>query len=464
MDFLAGVAAWIAENDRLLSGLAAIVAVAGVLLAPLGLGMRRRREERATKPPPPVATSASPRTAPSDRPSIAVLPFVNLSEDRDQEFLADGMTEDLITGLAANRHLSVVSRNSTFAYKGRSPDIRDVGRELGVRYVLEGSVRRVGESMRTTAQLIESTTGDHLWAAKYDRPYAEMFAVQDEVVASIAGALNAQLSAAEYTRARREKPSELGAWERVQRALLGTFHRMSGEQIRAGITELREAVELDPDYSYARSALAWMLHVAVVNGFTDDIPGALAEAHPHLKAALEGGNDDPLTLFYAGATYVYSGRFERAIQILESSLARNPHQPDVHMHLGMACCQLGRFAEAHRHFDRAEQLAPSGGMSLAYTWYRSFALGFEGRYAEAVVQLEAFLPKAARYPTPRIMLGLYLDGLGRQEEARAAIERAVRESPGLNLEGLALMAGAHPDREQGRARAERLRAYWPSGD
>jgi TolB-like protein/Flp pilus assembly protein TadD len=457
------VFAWIAANETVLSGLAAIVAVAGMVLTPLGIAMRRRWDARADPVPPAPAPAppAAPVAPASDRPSIAVLPFLNLSEDREQEFLADGMTEDLITGLAANRHLSVVSRNSTFAYKGRSPDVRAVGRELGVRYVLEGSVRRVGESMRTTAQLIDSGSGDHLWAAKYDRPYAEMFAVQDEVVASIAGALNAQLTTAEYARARRGKPSELGAWERVQRALLGIFHQPSADEMRNAIVQLREAVALDPDYAYARSALAWQLYSAIINGVSDDIPGAGAEAERHLKAALERGNEDPLTLFYAGCAYVYSGRWDRSIQILESSLARNPHQPDALNHLGLAFAYLGRFAEAHRHFDRAEQLATSGGMTLIYSWYRAQALAIEGRHADAVTLLDAFLPKAPRYPTARIILGLCLDALDRHAEARAAIERVVRENPGLNIEGLALLVSAHPDPEQGRARAARLREYWP---
>jgi adenylate cyclase len=465
MDWFSGVADWISRHETLLSGMAALIVVAGVVLTGLSRGWQRVLGPRERGPdqraPETIAAPAAAAPAASGKPSLAVLPFTNLSDSSEQDFLADGMTEDLITGLSANRHLSVVARNSTFAYKGRAPDIRAVGRELGVRYVLEGSVRRVGERLRTTAQLIETETGAHLWAEKYDRPYDQMFAVQDELIASIAGALNAQLSAAEYARARRGKPSELGAWERVQRALMSTFHGMTGEQVRAGIAELREAVALDPDYAYAHSALAWALYVGIINGFIEDIAGAAAESGPHLKAALQGANDDPLTLFYAGATYLYSGRHERAIRVLEASLARNPHQPDVHSHLAMAFGQLGRFAEAHQHFDRAEQLAPSGGMSLAYRWYRSNVLGFEARYAEAVALLEDFLPKAARYPTPRIMLGLYLDALGRPDEARSLIERTVRENPDLNLEGLALLVAAHPDPEQGRARVARLREYWP---
>ena len=464
MDLLSQIATWIADKETFLSGLAAIVAVAGAVLTPVVLVLRQRSRQgtphgSAAEP----ATVGAPSSGPaSDRPSLAVLPFLNLSDDKEQEFLADGMTEDLITGLAANRHLSVVSRNSSFAYKGRSPDLRDVGQELGVRYVLEGSVRRVGERMRTTAQLIETTHGEHLWAEKFDRPYAEMFDVQDEVVAAIAGALNAQLTSAEYERARREIPSEMGAWERVQHALLDTFYAMTGDRVRSGIRQLREAVEIDPDYVYGRSALAWMLLVAIINGFVDEIAAAAAEAHEHLVAAMNEPKDDPLTLFYAGAAYVYNGRFERAIQILERSLARNPHQPDVYSHLGMACCQLGRFDEAHQHFDRAEELAPSGGMSLAYGWYRTFALGFEERYEEAVRLLEKLLPQMSRYPSPRIMLGLYLDELERHDEARAHIERAVREEPGLNLEGVTLLVGSHPDPARGAARVARLREYWPA--
>ena len=461
---IAGIAAWIAENETFLSGLAAIVAVAGVVLTPVALALRQRAGARS-QPSEARAepASAAPAAAPaSDRPSIAVLPFLNLSDDREQEFLADGMTEDLITGLAANRHLSVVSRNSSFAYKGRSPDIREVGRELGVRYVLEGSVRRVGERLRTTAQLIEASSGDHLWAEKYDRLYAEIFEVQDEVVASIAGALNAQLTAAEYARARREPPEQMGAWEHVQRALYDIFYEMNVERMRSGVEKLREAVALAPEYSYAHACLAWLVLVGAINGYLDDLEAAGREAREHLKLAMQAGSGDPLTLFYAGCAYAYMGRFERSIEALERSLARNPHQPDAYMHLGLACSHLGRFEEAHRHFDRAEQLAPSGGMSLAYRWYRSFTLGFEGRYDEAVELLQRVVPTMPGYSSPQIMLGIYLDALGRSEEARTQIERAVAETPGLNREGVALLVTAHPDPEQGAARVARLRALWPA--
>ena len=329
MEFLSQAGNWISENEALLSGIAAMIVVAGVGLTPLGAGLRRllrgarhaadmrdssesrRGEGRAS------GSNAVQFSAPNDRPSIAVLPFVNISADSEQAFLAEGMTEDIITGLAATRHLFVVSRNSTFAYKGQSPDIREVGRALGVRYVLEGSVRRVGEKLRTTVQLIDAASGNHLWAEKYDRPYSEMFEVQDEVVSDIAGALSLQITSAEFSRSRRAAPSSLGAWELVQRGLNQTFYETPClRSSREALGALKAAVELDPHYAYARAACSWLLFSAAINGWTDDPQAALREGQAELSAALELDTTDPLTQYYLGAAYVYSGRHEKAVHFL----------------------------------------------------------------------------------------------------------------------------------------------------
>ncbi len=218
MDWLTQIGNWIADNESLLSGLAALVVVIGVFVSPLGVGLRKltggatdKQVQNKIEDGEHSAQEASPAAG----PSIAVLPFENMSDDSEQAFLADGMTEDIITGLAAMPRLTVTARNSTFAYKGQSPDIRDVGRDLGVRYVLEGSVRRVNEKIRVTAQLIEAESGNHLWADKYDRLYADIFDVQDEVVSDIAGALSLQITQAEVARARTVPPSNLAAWELV---------------------------------------------------------------------------------------------------------------------------------------------------------------------------------------------------------------------------------------------------------
>ncbi len=483
MDFLEGLGAWISTNESLLSGIAAIIVVGGVILSPLGFGVRRflagggsdhgpaipgpeprpEQEPKSEPVPEPAPSSPRPESPPSsEKPSIAVLPFDNMSSDEEQEYLADGMTEDIITGLAANRHLFVVSRNSTFAYKGQSPDIRDVGRDLGVRYVLEGSVRRVGERLRTTAQLIESASGEHLWAERYDRAYSEMFEVQDEVIASITGALNAQINSAEFERASREEPANMGAWELVQRGVSMGFMRAPNHEISIeSVRSLRAAVELDPDYPYARSALAWILFSCTINGWSED-PGAwLEEAWSHLVAAMESDSEDPLALFYAGAAYLYAGRFEQALRFLDKSLDRNPYQPDALIHVGLANGYLGNYETAHEYFDRAERMAPTGGMSPGYSWYRAIVLVFEERYEEAVALLEVLMPQFPRYATARVTLALAFAGMGRMDEAKAAIERAARGDSYVNLEGLLLNIGAHPDPEKGLERVALVRRLWP---
>lgn len=479
VEFLSQVGRWISENEALLSGIAAMIVVAGVGLTPLGAGLRRllrgarhaadmrdssesRRGVEARDEP--SGSNAAQFSAPNDRPSIAVLPFVNISADSEQAFLADGMTEDIITGLAATRHLFVVSRNSTFAYKGQSPDIREVGRALGVRYVLEGSVRRVGEKLRTTVQLIDAASGNHLWAEKYDRPYSEMFEVQDEVVSDIAGALSLQITSAEFSRSRRAAPSSLGAWELLQRGLNQTFYetpclRSSREALEA----LKAAVELDPQYAYARAACSWLLFSAAINGWTDDPQAALREGQAELSAALELDTTDPLTQYYLGAAYVYSGRHEKAVHFLEQSLASNPHQPDAMVHLALAWGYLGEFTRAYVYFDQVDRMLSNRIGAGPYAWYRGIILCLEERYEEAIPIISQVLEHIPRYATARITLAIAYEAIGQPDKAKAAVQRASELDPGLCVDGIALNIGAHPNPETGREREALLRRYWPAG-
>jgi TolB-like protein len=478
VEFLSQIGNWISENEALLSGLAAMIVVTGVIFTPLGLGLGRlfrgareatdlrestesRRSVEARDEP---SNSNSPQfSAPSDRPSIAVLPFLNISADREQEFLAEGMTEDIITGLAATRHLYVVSRNSTFAYKGQSPDIREVGRALGVRYVLEGSVRRVGEKLRTTVQLINAASGNHLWAEKYDRPYTEMFEVQDEVVSDIAGALSLQISSAEISRNRRKPPSSLGAWELVQRGLnLTLYESPCLQSSRSALEALRAAVKLDPEYAYARAACSWFLFSAAINGWTEDPMGTLQEGQAELRAALELDTTDPLTQYYLGAAYVYSGRHEKAVHFLEQSLASNPHQPDAMVHLALAWGYLGEFARAYAYFDRVDRMVPNRIGAGPYAWYRGIILCLEERYEEAIPIIGQVLEHIPRYATARITLAIAYEAIGQPDKAKAAVQRASELDPGLCVDGIALNLSAHPNPERGREREALLRRYWPA--
>ena len=193
-----------------------------------------------------------------DRPSIAVLPFANMSGDPEQEHFADGISEDLITGLARIRWLFVIARNSTFIYKGRAVDVKRVSRDLGVRYVLEGSVRRAGTRLRISAQLVDALTGGHHWAERYDREIGDIFALQDEITRSVAGAIEPHLLAAEGVRALSRSPEDLGAWELVARAQ-AHFWRMSRTDFEAAIVPLERAVEGNPDYAPARGLLGFCL-------------------------------------------------------------------------------------------------------------------------------------------------------------------------------------------------------------
>ncbi len=474
MDGLAEIGAWITANEALLSGIAALIVVAGVVFTPLGVGLRRI-VGRASEPAPQPAASASPTEpvaspapAPSavraDRPSIAVLPLAPLSSDPEHSFLADGMSEDLITALAATRNLHVVSRNSTFAYKGQSPDIRAVGRDLGVRYVLEGSLRPIGESLRTTVQLIETESGNHLWAEKYDRSASELTADQDEVINEIAGALSVQLTAAEMARLREIPVEELTASERVTKAIWGAFRSNIAREAAIDARELlRGAVELDPDHVDARAAYAWLLVLCAINGFDENPLETIRAGVDQLRAARERDTSDAQTQFFLGAAHVYMGRPDRAVRYLERSLESNPHQPDAMAHLALARAYLGDFDEAYALFDRADRMLPGTARVINYySWYRGIALGLQDRYAEAIPILRGVVENIPRYAMARVTLGIALHMTGDVEAARTEIARALANDPGLCLEGLALNVGAHSDPEKGAERAAVVRRYWPS--
>jgi adenylate cyclase len=221
-----------------------------------------RVSNAAVQSPSPVAPSALPLP---DKPSIAVLPFQNMSGDPEQEYFADGMVEEIITALSRIRWLFVIARNSTFTYKGRSVDVKQVGRELRVRYVLEGSVRKVGQRVRIATQLIDATIGNHVWAERYDRPLADIFAVQDEITERVVGAIEPELYAAEHLRSQRKLPESLDAWECVIRALSCiTQSSLAGYNEAEALC--RRAITVSPNYGQAHSLLSWRCFCGALTG------------------------------------------------------------------------------------------------------------------------------------------------------------------------------------------------------
>ncbi len=369
-------------------------------------------------------------------PSIAVLPFNNMSGDPAQEFIADGLTEDLITDLAQSAiGLRVIARTSTFAYKGQSPDARQVGKELGVRYVVEGSVRKMGDRIRINAQLIEAKTGEHQWAERFDRRWADFFEVQDELIRGIVKALGYELAEAEIVRAMRpEDPNALDAWTLGFRAW-GLFRRShSADSLKEVVRLLRQALALQPDWAWLHGDLAVFLGEMVRNGWSDDPEADIAEVWAHGRQAVSLAPNDPFILFKSGKVHQVFGTQKEAIDIFEHALELDPElSPALHF-LPQSYARLGRPQEAlelvrkHLRLDPKEidNWADHNTMSICHVQLES--------YAEAEVASR----RAVRSNESMIwiwqQLAVVLVARGRIEEAKAAMAEARRIDPNYTFE------------------------------
>jgi TolB-like protein len=291
-----------------------------------------------------------------DKPSIAVLPFANLSGDPEQEFFADGMVEEIITALSKFRWFFVIARNSSFTYKGRAVDMRQVGRELGVRYVLEGSVRKSADRVRVSGQLVEAATGSHLWAERYDRAISDIFAVQDEITERVVAAIEPELYAAEHFRSQRKPPESLDAWECVIRALAHM-----GQGTGAGDTEAkmlcRRAIAIAPGYGQAHSRLAWLLVRTSWSG--GEVAAILPEAMAEAQTALRLDERDSWAHVTHGMVLWRSRRHGEAEREFRRALELNPNFALAHALLAVALAVDGSPAEAAISAGHALRLSPS---------------------------------------------------------------------------------------------------------
>ena len=269
---------WLTEHEAALSATAALVVIIGVVLSPIGMGFRRlisNKRGPATEvvnatDAPLATTQHNIEDLSLQKPSIAVMPFVNMSQDKAKEFFADGMTEDIITGLSCDSRMTVAARNSTFIYKGQTVDIREVGKELGVRYILEGSIRPVGDRIRITLQLIEAENGSNIWAEKIDRPVSEIFDVQDEVVEILVTKLCSTLGVAESNRAQRQRPEDLDAWALCVQAEVSFFTQPDGKTYLKAEALARRATEIEPGYAVSWALLGWMTSSRIIWGLSTD--------------------------------------------------------------------------------------------------------------------------------------------------------------------------------------------------
>ena len=375
---------------------------------------------------PAAARAASAPTLP-EKPSIAVLPFSNLSGDPQQEYFAEGMVDDIITGLARIKWLFVIARNSTFTYKGRAVDVKQVGRELGVRYVLEGSVRKAGDSVRVTAQLIDASTGAHLWAERYDRSSEDIFALQDEIALSAVGAVSPSVRKAEIERVRRKRPDSLDAYDLVLQAQPDVDSGMP-EQVARALTLMERAIALEPAYALAHGNAAMCHHCLFLRAGLQEVNRAASIRHA--RSAIVYGQDDALALTFAAFSIGMDAHDRTAaFAALEAALAISPSSALTYI-LGSVI--LGWAGEAERAIDWSEQgmrLSPFDSWAWAAFDAQAMSHLLRGRYEEACRTAYKSVQANPAHSITYVQLAAALAKLGRLDEARAAAARVLELQP-----------------------------------
>jgi len=377
---------------------------------------------------PATASQGAPLPLP-DKPSIAVLPFQNMSGDPEQEYFADGITEDITTALSHIPSLFVIARNSSFAYKGKAIDIRQIGHELGVRYVLEGSVRKAGQRLRITGQLVEVETGSHLWADRLDSVLEDVFDLQDRVTMAVAGAIGPSVTQAEIRRANRKPTENLKAYDWLLRAL-GEVQLYSRDSVDRAIEMARRAIELDPRYAEAYAHLADWIMIWEVNGWMEDEAAETAEAvrFAHLAVQLAPNNSIVLTLAALALGHL-NRDLANAIPWLDRAIALNPNSAHAFGRGALVRLVAGDYATAAEHADRAIRLSPFDWYSFVFSLARGESHLFRQQLPEAVAWLSKAAQQNSRNAPTFLYLGSVLAHAGQMEEARAAIRRLLELHP-----------------------------------
>ena len=367
-----------------------------------------------------------------DRPSIAVLPFANMSDGPDQDYFADGISEDLITGLSRIRWLFVIARNSTFVYKGRAVDVKQVARQLGVRYVLEGSVRRAGKQLRISAQLIDAVTGGHHWAERYDRDLGDIFAVQDEITRSVVAAIEPRLLAAEGLRTLSRSSDHLGAWELVARAQTHVW-RLTRADYETAIDALKRTVEAYPDYAPAQSLLGFCLLFAAHMGWVDR-DQALFVGREHAVRAIALDDYDSWGQIAVGYSAMMERRTEELIAAFRRAVNLNPSSAAAHSYLSHGLAFAGQDREAIEHAEEAIRLSPLDPEMALFLGGIAVAHYTAGRYAEALRYSSELLRLRPGFQGAQRMRCASLAQMGQVDEAREFLETVRRGQPQLSID------------------------------
>jgi TolB-like protein/Tfp pilus assembly protein PilF len=380
------------------------------------------------------ATPEPPALPLPDRPAIAVLPFTNMSGEPEQEYFSDGISEDIITALSKLRWFFVIARNSSFIYKGKSVHMKQIAEELGVRYVLEGSVRKEGERVRITAQLNDVATGSHLWAERYDRNLADVFAVQDEITEAIVAAIEPQLYAAENFRAERKAPDSMDAWDLAMRALSHHW-RVTRQDNMVAQALLEKAIAIDPGYGQALGVLATNYVFSAHMGWAHE--GTVRLAENAARAAIQADSEDPWAHSALGYIHLLARRFDDSLAEYELALRLNPNFSLAQAFYGVSLCYSGRWQEGDEAALRALRLSPRDPFSGVYYGITAYAQ-YLGRNYEAAMRLsrEALRQRGDFVGAHRVLTaaaGMADD----RKTAKAALQELRRVQPNISLSWIA---------------------------
>ena len=376
-----------------------------------------------------------PTSSPLERPSIAVLPFTNMSGDPEQEYFSDGISEDIITGLSKLRWFFVIARNSSFTYKGKAAHLREIGEELGVAYVVEGSVRKSGERVRITVQLNDVATGSHIWAERYDRELADVFALQDEITEAIVAAIEPQLYAAESFHARRKPPDSLDAWDLVMRAL-SHYWRVTRQDNVVAQALLEKAIAIDPNYGQALGVLATSYTFGAHMGWAE-MRASLPVARRAALAATAADSEDPWAHHALASVYLFERRFEESLAEFEVALRLNPNFSLAQGYHALALSYCGQVEPALEAAKRALRLSPRDPFAAIFYGIASYAK-FVGRdYEEAMRLARAAIRQRGDFVGAHRVLTAAAAMAGEIAAAKDALQELRRAQPNISLAWIA---------------------------
>jgi adenylate cyclase len=368
-----------------------------------------------------------------DKPTIAVLPFTNMSGDPEQEYFADGMTEDIITLLSQTRDFLVIAKNSTFAYKAKSTDISNIAQQLSVRYLLEGSVRKVGNRIRVTAQLIEARTGSRIWADRFDRDLTDLFVVQDDVTSGIVGALHPELLSAEAQTYRRFSPSSLDAWGLVVRGMIALIS-FTPENLATAVELASQAIKIDSDFGLAYGVRAFALGYQAYMQWGQDWHEDATQASADIKRTLSLQGDDPTALFLAGGASWFMGRVLSGVGLLERAIQLNPNLAMARALLSLGYASLDRPTEGLAQVDIALRLSPRDPMACQFFAAQTLCKFVAGDFPSAISSAEKGLHINSNSLDNHLYMAAALANLGESERAGKQIQLALRITPRISLQ------------------------------